>query len=328
MAQEKKAQRPVKTTEEREIAKNLFAVAPGVWRLKDIFVNVYFVQDGDGMAWALIDAGLKTSYSKIKEAAELLFDKNNRPACIIMTHGHFDHVGSLRKLADEWNVPIYAHHLELPYLTGASSYPPPDPAVGGGIMPFLSLLFPRSPIDVEDRLNDLPEDESVPYLPEWKWIHTPGHAPGHISIFRESDKVLIAGDAVVTTRQESARAIMTQKKVFSGPPKYFTADWGKAATSVRSLVALQPKVIATGHGQSYYGTEAKKELNKLSKNFWKLGMPESGRYVSEPALANETGIIYIPPSKTNYTLLAAVGLTTLMAVGLYLYRKKKSESPL
>ena len=76
-------------------------------------------------------------------------------------------------------------------------------------MATLSPLFPRGPIDVSERLYALPEDGSVPGMRDWKWIATPGHTDGHISLWRESDRTLISGDAVITTRQESAYAVAT-----------------------------------------------------------------------------------------------------------------------
>jgi glyoxylase-like metal-dependent hydrolase (beta-lactamase superfamily II) len=62
-------------------------------------------------------------------------------------------------------------------------------------------------------------------MPEWRYMHTPGHTSGHISLFRNEDGVLLAGDAFVTTNQESLIAVMTQKKELHGPPKYFTYNW-------------------------------------------------------------------------------------------------------
>ena len=100
-----------------------------------------------------------------------------RPAAIVMTHGHFDHVGALASLAERWDVPIYAHPLELPYLDGRSSYPRPDPSVGGGMMSAMSRFYPRGPVDVGRWLRTLPEDGAVPGMPGWRWIHTPGHTP-------------------------------------------------------------------------------------------------------------------------------------------------------
>src|SRR4051812_10971302 len=90
-----------------------FNVAPRVWGMKDIFVNVFMIQEGEKKNWVLVDAGLKTTAGKIKRMAASLFGKESKPKCIILTHGHFDHVGSLLKLATEWEVPVYAHYLEL-----------------------------------------------------------------------------------------------------------------------------------------------------------------------------------------------------------------------
>src|SRR5689334_1807146 len=95
-----------------------YSVAPGVWRIKDVFVNMYLVHNPAANKWVLVDTGLKTSAAKIKKVADHLFWPESTPSAIILTHAHFDHVGSLRKLADEWDVPIYAHSLEKPYLTG------------------------------------------------------------------------------------------------------------------------------------------------------------------------------------------------------------------
>ena len=74
-------------------------------------------------------------------------------------------------------------------------------------MPLLAPLFPRRPIDVSRWLQRLPEDGSVPQMHGWRWIHTPGHTPGHISFWRERDRTIIAGDAFITTNQESAYAV-------------------------------------------------------------------------------------------------------------------------
>lgn len=302
-----------------------FTVAPGVWGRKDAFVNYYIIQDQTSGSWALVDAGLKWSVSTIRNMAKEIFGEGSRPAAIILTHGHFDHVGAVQTLADEWNVPVYAHEMELPYLTGKSSYPPPDSSVGGGMMASLSFLYPTGPIDLEDRVSKLPGDNSIPGFPEWKFIHTPGHSPGHISLFREKDKVLIAGDAFVTTKAESAIYALTHLNHLSGPPKYLTTNWASAKLSVIKLAALDPEVIATGHGKPMRGEEMRLELNNLSRHFDRLAIPAQGRYVNEPALANENGVFYIPPATEKMPMLVrSLGVSlALISIGWLVYSQVK-----
>src|SRR6478672_1031907 len=212
-------------------------VAPGLAYLRDRMANVAFIGSSDGRddEWILVDTGLPGSASRILDAAELLYGDDATPAAIILTHGHFDHVGSVRELVRHWRVPVYAHELELPYLTGRSSYPPPDPAVGGGVMAMMSRFFPRKPINLGASVLPLPADGALPVIGGWRWIHTPGHAPGHVSLFRDYDRALIAGDAFVTTKQESLSAVLTQRPEVHGPPAYYTMDWrtGRACCSSR-----------------------------------------------------------------------------------------------
>jgi glyoxylase-like metal-dependent hydrolase (beta-lactamase superfamily II) len=196
------------------------------------------------------------------------------------------------------------------------------------MMASMAFVYPSGPIDVQEHLRELPEEGKISDLPDWQWIHTPGHTPGHISLFREKDGVLIAGDAVVTTKQESVFSVMSQKRVLSGPPKYFTPDWGAAARSVKALAALEPNVIATGHGCAMYGDEARKALHKMAREFWHLGMPERGRYVKEPALFNDEGPTYVPPKLMNYLLLKVLAVTAVVVVGAVLLSKRKKKNRL
>jgi glyoxylase-like metal-dependent hydrolase (beta-lactamase superfamily II) len=232
----------------------------------------------------------------------------------------------LRKLANEWDVPIYAHSLEKPYLTGVSSYPPPDPSVGGGLMSLLSFTYPKGPIDVSDRLMILPEDGTVPMLPEWRYIHTPGHAPGHISLYRQRDKLLLAGDAFVTTNQESAFSVLTQQRKMQGPPKYFTYNWISAERSVKTLADLNPEIAATGHGKPMAGEELRQSLHYLADNFRDLAIPRSGRYIDEPALVNYDGVQYTPPPNNRKLLLTVAGITTAALVGFIVARNRRRWS--
>jgi glyoxylase-like metal-dependent hydrolase (beta-lactamase superfamily II) len=278
----------------------------------------------------LVDAGLKTSAGKIKKMAADLFGEESKPKAIIMTHGHFDHVGSLEKLANEWHVPVYAHHLEVPYLTGKSSYPPLDPTVGGGLMAYMAFLYPTKPVDITSFISPLPEDGTLPHVSGWRWIHTPGHTPGHISLFRDDDKTLIAGDAFVTTKAEAASSYITNKQEISGPPAYATTDWVAAYKSVRSLLLLQPETAATGHGKPMYGTEMLRQLLNLYENFDSQGIPDHGRYVKEAAVQDANGILYVPPMtpEDNYKKWIYITSAVLFAASILMVTTRKRKKKL
>ena len=111
----------------------LETVRPDVVRLPILFVNAYLVGDPGG-PWALVDTGLPFSSGLTRSVAAERFG-GRPPEAIVLTHGHFDHAGSAAALAEAWDVPVYAHALEMPYLTGRSSYAPPDRPASASPMP-------------------------------------------------------------------------------------------------------------------------------------------------------------------------------------------------
>lgn len=229
--------------------------------------------------WVLVDAGMPKSADKIVKAAEERFGKNHQPQSIILTHGHFDHVGGILDLVDWWKMPVYAHELELPYLTGEKNYPEPDPTVEGGLVAKMSAFFPNESIDLGEHVQPLPSNGSIPEMNGWRWIHTPGHTRGHVSLFREKDRALIAGDAFVTVRQDSLYQVITQEQEVHGPPRYFTTDWQAARESVKILRSLKPTVAITGHGFPMSGELLSEGLDKLVKEFDTVAIPDYGKYV-------------------------------------------------
>lgn len=258
----------------KEVASELYCYTVQV-------VNLCFVgSPTKSDEWTLIDAGMPNSADAIIKEAESRFGKNAKPNAIVLTHGHFDHVGAIIELVNHWNVPVYAHELEIPYLTGQKSYPEADPTVEGGLVAKMSPYFPNEPIQLGDQVKTLPKDGTIPTLEGWKWIHTPGHSPGHVSLFRESDRALIAGDAFVTVKQESLFKVLVQDQEISGPPRYFTTDWKAAWDSVKKLESLKPSIAITGHGIPMSGEELSENLTKLAKEFDKIAIPDYGRYTN------------------------------------------------
>jgi glyoxylase-like metal-dependent hydrolase (beta-lactamase superfamily II) len=257
------------------------AVLPDIYCYTDQIVNLVVIGSPyEPEDFVLIDTGMPKSAGEIKEMIQERYGEGAIPKAIVLTHGHFDHVGSVAELLEDWKIPVYAHEQELPYLTGKKDYPPGDPNVDSGLVAKLSPMFPNHGIDISAHLQALPEDGTIPHLPNWKWIHTPGHTPGHISLFREQDRCLIVGDAFVTVKQESLYKVMTQTQEISGPPKYYTTDWDAAYESVKKLVGLKPQVAVTGHGLPMSGEELTESLNYLVEHFDEIGRPDSGKYVN------------------------------------------------
>ena len=248
-------------------------IAPGVGGLTILFVNVFGVRHEDGL-WTLIDAALPFSSSRIRSWAEKNFHR--APKAIVLTHGHFDHVSAAKELAVDWDVPIYAHPLEFPYLTGKKEYPAPNWAAGGGAMPLLSPMLPRGPIDLGRRLRALTVDTAMSELPGWRMLHTPGHTPGHVSFFRQHDRTLLVGDAFCTTKQESFfEANFRQHPELHGPPAYFTSDWNAAGASVKQLAELEPLTVAPGHGKPLSGVDVAPTLRALAASFKEVAVPRN-----------------------------------------------------
>lgn len=257
-------------------------VAPDLYCYTIQIVNVVFYGfAGEGNDWVLIDAGMPKSAEKIKEEAEKRFGKNNPPKAIILTHAHFDHIGGLIDLLEIWDVPVYAHELELPYITGQKNYPEPDTTVEGGMVAKLSFMFPHEGIDIGSKAHELSNDHTVPFMPDWKWIHTPGHSEGHISLFRNEDHAMIAGDAFVTVKQDELYKVFTQEKEIGGPPRYLTPDWETAEQSVEILAALRPNIAITGHGVPVGGQWLHANLDRLVSDFQSIAVPDHGKYVED-----------------------------------------------
>lgn len=256
-------------------------ILPDVYCHTIQIVNICLVGNPNSDDFVLVDAGMPYSAEEIISVVEDRYGVNKQPKAIILTHGHFDHVGAIIELVKKWGVSVYAHELELPFLTGKESYPKPDATVEGGSVAKMSFIFPVDAINLGDYVKALPSDGTVPFMPGFQWIHTSGHTPGHISLFREEDRVLIVGDAFVTVKQEYLYKVYTQELEISGPPRYLTTDWEAARESINKLSRLKPKIALTGHGLPMTGDVLTSNLHLLVSDFDSIALPSYGKYVNK-----------------------------------------------
>jgi glyoxylase-like metal-dependent hydrolase (beta-lactamase superfamily II) len=139
------------------------------------------------------------------------------------------------------------------------------------ILPFLRLL-PRRRIEAMMERESLgivaqtfEPEAAPPELPAWTSITTPGHSPGHTAFFRQADRVLISGDALLTVDAGSPGGVLSwvllpNKPRVCGPPWYTNWDRHKVMASAGALIRLQPQVLAPGHGHPLSGDAAASEL--------------------------------------------------------------------
>jgi glyoxylase-like metal-dependent hydrolase (beta-lactamase superfamily II) len=300
-------------------------IARGVFRLPVSITNVYFVGERSG-PWVLVDTGIAGRAWQIRQAAESLYGWDTRPEAILLTHGHADHSGSALDLAQLWDVEIFAHRLEMPYITGKSAYPPLDPTVGG-FLAMLGRFVSPAVLNLGDSVRPLESGWESFGLDDWEVHHTPGHSPGHVAFFRPSDGTLLAGDALTTVNLDSLVETAARFPRVGRPPAPSTSDWIKAEESVKLLAELRPLTIACGHGIPMTGGKAVMQLAELATHF---PAPLQGRYVREPVVADENGVVTLPPAPPDFLPGVALGLGIAAAAGtmfaLAAHRRRRKHS--
>lgn len=232
--------------------------------------NVYFVHSLS--SWTLIDAGSAGCGSAIREAAEILFGVNTRPRSILLTHDHPDHAGSVRELAGMWRCHVHVHPDEMPLVAAdlATIREYANPVDRWLVLPLLRLTGHQRAESIiargnnKDIISPLDPDTSPAGLPDWEIVPTPGHTPGHVAFFRATDRVLIAGDALLTVDLNSFWGLVRRTHTVSGPPWYTTWDARAAKQSVAELAGLRPRVLAGGHGRPMSGPETAARLQAFS----------------------------------------------------------------
>ncbi|WMJ74961.1 MBL fold metallo-hydrolase [Cytophagaceae bacterium ABcell3] len=306
-------------------------IAKDVTGRRVLMVNYYFIgEPGEGNPWVLVDAGIPESGKKIINEAESLFGENNPPQAIVLTHGYFDHIGALPELISKWpDVKVYAHEREMPYITGKAVYPAPDYLASGGGMALLSWVHPVKPLDLGDRAEALPSDGSIPHLPDWEYIHTAGYSGGHVSLFRKKDKVLLSGDAFISTYQNTFFSILTHKYRVYSPPAYYPVNYKLALESLKKLAALEPAVAGTGHGIPVYGKELKDGLQNLINLLERKQLKREGD--KTPISLTDGG--NVKPLSSSETMASGAlkyisgfaGLVLLTTAGYFIYSKIRSK---
>lgn len=223
--------------------------------------NVYFVRSDT--AWLLVDAGWEGDAVRIRRGAEHLFGVGFAAAAILLTHDHPDHAGAARELARDWGCRVFVHPLELSIARGSfgAMWRNAGPLDRYLILPAISALGRRRRDamlrrnSLSEVVDPLPLNGDVPYLPGWRWVLSAGHTPGHVAYVRPRDGVLISGDALVTLQVNSLAGMLGGRQGLSEPPWYTTPARDVARASIGTLAALEPRILASGHGTPLLGPD-------------------------------------------------------------------------
>jgi glyoxylase-like metal-dependent hydrolase (beta-lactamase superfamily II) len=245
-------------------ARPLHQIASGVFSLRlpgRTQTNIYFVRSGPH--WALIDAGWQGDGARIAAAASTLRGPAGPPAVIVLTHAHPDHAGAARQLAGAWGAAVYVHPAELAIARGdfeaMTTYA--GPLDRWLVLPLMRAAGPRrrqallARSSLGDVAQSLDPEGMISSLPDWRWIHSPGHTPGHVALFRPTDRVLLSGDALLTLRVNTPSGMLLGSRGMSGPPRYTTWSWPRAVASIARLASLEPGVLGPGHGLPALGPD-------------------------------------------------------------------------
>jgi len=198
-------------------------IADGVWRLQGRpsgILNVYLLGD------VVIDAA--TRWAKWRVLHEL---RNHPVRMVALTHCHPDHQGVASYLCKQRNIPLACHEADVPAMDGSGPMLPNNVIVRVG-----HHLLSGPPHPVERILHEGDE------VAGFRVIHTPGHTPGHVLYFRESDRLAIAGDLLANFNFLKWRPELTEA------PPFFSHDPAQNRRSLRKLIELKPRLVCFGHG--------------------------------------------------------------------------------
>jgi glyoxylase-like metal-dependent hydrolase (beta-lactamase superfamily II) len=230
-------------------------VVEGVHRVEDAYTNWYLVEE-DGRL-TIVDTGVPTSWRSLQDALARLGHDRTQVEAVVLTHGHFDHLGFAERARSELGVPVYVHENDVPltkhpwrydherrrayyFATQVRAFPV-----------VVTLVRNRAwwPPAVREVIRF--EGGTLPVPGSPRIVFTPGHTLGHCALYLPERDAVIAGDALVTLDPYTAKV---------GPRIVARAATVDSERNLRSLDALAEtgaRTVLVGHGEPWMqGAEA------------------------------------------------------------------------
>ena len=243
----------VRTRVTRSLLKpNVVSVADGVWLVQGGFpskvMNVYLIKEGDGVL--CFDAGIRSMTRQIAPVAAGLGGITR----IVLGHGHADHRGAAPGLGS----PVFCHTAEVSDAEGDGGahyfdFSRLEHWFARFGMPFFLKSWDGGPVKIEGTLSE--GDDVAGFTV----VHLPGHAPGLIGLWRESDRLALVSDTLYTLDPQTGRK--GEPRV---PHHAFNKDTEQARASIRKLAALEPRAVWPGHADPLTGSNIRAELERVA----------------------------------------------------------------
>jgi hydroxyacylglutathione hydrolase len=220
-------------------------LAPGLHRLDGFppnAINVYFLETDEGAV--VIDTGTRFARRRILRQVA----KRGLTA-IFITHAHRDHAGAMHAVAVETGAPVWSSTEDADALEGKAPVPTPNPDST------MDKLFSGMWKDKHPVARRLSEGERIG---DFEVIAFPGHTPGMVGLWRESDRTVVCADTIRTVN------ICTGIPQIGEMPAAFTYDIPASRRSIRKLAALEARTVCPGHGRALHGDEAVEKVRALA----------------------------------------------------------------
>jgi glyoxylase-like metal-dependent hydrolase (beta-lactamase superfamily II) len=184
-------------------------------------VNAYLLGE------VVVDAGTRGAAKRLIRALQ-----GHAVGALALTHGHPDHAGGSKRLADAFDVPVWVGESDRADVESGR-----PTAAETWARPAVARLTHYEPVVVARSLRDGDEIGHG-----FVALETPGHADGHVAFWRESDRTLVVGDVLFNM------SLVTTAPGLREPPRILTRDPRRNRDSARRLATLEPELALFGHG--------------------------------------------------------------------------------
>nr|WP_315269203.1 MBL fold metallo-hydrolase [Microbacterium lemovicicum] len=241
-------------------------VAPGVLRIHRATVNCYLVVTSAGIT--LVDAGLPGMWRTLGEALASVGATPEDISAVVLTHGHFDHVGLCRRLRLDHGVVSHVHPSDRRLVQHPYRYEHERPRWAYPVrfpraIPLLVRLTAAGALTVKgtEAQDDVRPGEALDVPSGLVPIFSPGHTDGHCAYLLPERGILLSGDALVTVDPYTGRA---------GPrmvARAATADVAENVHSLRRLAQTDASLVLPGHGAPFRGG-----IRRAVEQAWRAGI--------------------------------------------------------